>query len=444
MRDPGGSIRPFPEGFLWGTATAAHQVEGENRLNDWWAYEQEVGFPSGQVSGRACDQFHRYPEDFDRAREMGNNAHRLSIEWSRLEPAPGEWDEGAWEHYRRVFDALRERGLEPVVTLHHFTNPRWLAAEGGWLSRRAVGRFRRFAGRVARYYGAQVRWWIPFNEPNVYAYQAYAAGIWPPARRSLREAFRVLAHMMRAHAAAYWELHEHAALAPRVGIAHHVRRFEPASARPADRIATRLLDALFHRSVLAAVHEGRFLPPLGIGQVVEEAVGTLDFLGINYYTGVRIRFSRRHAERLFTEELPVDPQAPRSDLGWEVYPEGLRKVLLEHRRLGLPILITENGIADADDDLRPAFLLAHLLEAHRAIQEGVDVRGYFHWSLIDNYEWAEGFGPRFGLVEVDYETLERRPRPSARLYAEICRANAISRELVARWAPELLERYGWG
>lgn len=415
-------MHPFPPDFLWGSATSAHQVEGGNVNNDWWAWEQVPGhIKDGTTSARACEHFSRYAADFDLLASLGQNAHRLSLEWSRIEPRPGAFDAGAIAHYRRVLETLRARGLEPVVTLHHFTNPLWLARRGGWANPEVVERFTRFARRMAEAYGDLVRWWVTINEPNVYAFQGFLGVVWPPGRVDLIGGFRAMRHMVLAHARAYHAIHR-AAPGARVGLAHHVRLFHPA--RPdstLDRFAARARGYLFSRLVPLTLADGVMRAPLGRGDRVMGVAGTQDFVGLNYYTRERTAFDATSLE-FFGRE--VRPPAQRNMLGWEIYPEGLVAAIRFASRFG-PVLITENGVADRDDELRASFLLAHLRSVGQALAEGLPVLGYLHWSALDNFEWAEGLAPRFGLIHVDFTTQERRVKPSGELYARICRDGGL-------------------
>jgi beta-glucosidase len=420
---------PFPAGFLWGSATSAHQVEGDNRHSDWWAWEQ-----AGRVkepSGLACDHYRRFAQDFDLAAALGHNAHRFSVEWSRIEPAEGQWDDAALAHYVEVVRALRARHLEPIVTLHHFTNPQWLLAQGGWTNPIVVERFARYARTVAGALGEAVRYWIPINEPMVYVRMHYIQGLGPPGARDLKQGLRVAEHLIRAHAAAYHVLHDARRTdqaPPHVGTAHHIPAFRPCRRWwPPDRWATRVTDGLFNRAMLEALTAGRWSVP-GVGAWrLPDAQATLDFLGVNFYGRQFIHWApgigRWPAET-------CDPGhhrevTERTSLGWDVSPEAFGEVLVDYQRMGLPIFVTENGTYMTDDAQRWRFILRHVQAMARAVQRGARVIGYLYWSLLDNFEWAEGFGPRFGLVEVDYATQRRTVRESGRRYAELCRANRV-------------------
>lgn len=402
-RIPRAPLPPFPTGFLWGSSTSAHQVEGGNRWNDWWQAEQAGRLP--HASGEACQHFERYAEDFDLARSLGHNAHRLSLEWSRIEPEPGQWNRAAIEHYRSVIQALRDRALEPMVTLHHFTSPAWLAARGGFERRDAVDFFERYVERVARELGDAVTFWIPVNEPTVYTLLGWIHGEWPPfARWALWRARRVLANLARAHVAAYRVLHT-CCPAARVGVAHSAPHITPCNPRRMrDRVAARIRDHVlnehFFRRIGARAGRARHL----------------DFIGLNYYTRTLVSSRGLGAGALFGRACK---QAHHRDLGeisqmgWEVHAPGLTRVLERFATYGVPLYITENGLATEDEELRRRYLGDHLASVAAALQQGIDVRGYFWWSLLDNFEWALGTAPRFGMVEVDYQTQERRPRPVA-------------------------------
>jgi beta-glucosidase len=413
MRQDRKSYR-FPKGFLWGAATAGHQVEGDNRFSDWWQYEQAGRLP--HRSGEACRHFALYERDFDMARAFGHNAHRLSIEWSRVEPQKGRWDEAALEHYANVVGALKARGLEPVVTLHHFTNPAWLTEESAWLRRAVVERFAAYVERVATRLAGEVRFWLTINEPTVYAKYAYVSGRWPPCiRGSWPKALSVMRNMARAHVKAHRILHRHRPDAM-VGIAHSAPWIVPCDpGRAFDRFAAGTRDFSLNR-----------LPFLLMGGSVRRH---LDFIGINYYVRQVVRWTPRGQAIVFGEECHADHHGePRrfNDMGWEIFPAGLKSVLEKYATYGVPLIVTENGIATEDEDLRTEFLLSHLRALGEAVQNGVPILGYFYWSLLDNFEWAEGTGPRFGLAAVEFATQERRPRPAARVYAAVCESNQLA------------------
>jgi len=417
-------------------------VEGDNHNNDWWEWEKEPGhIKDGSTSGKACDWWNRAEEDLKTAAEMGQNAHRLSVEWSRIEPSEGEWDENALARYRRMLEFMRQVGLKPMVTLHHFTNPRWLVPKGRWENRAVIGLFERYVTKVVESLGDLCDLWCTINEPNVYAYQSYGAGIWPPQKRSLRLVFRVLRHMAEAHAAAYHAIHR---LQPdaQVGLAYNMRIFDPANpSSPLDRSISRMLDFLFNRLFLKAVTEGKMVFPLGKGEVVEAMADTVGFSGFNYYVRDLVAFDATRPGDFFARRFAT-PGAEKGPEDWgEFYPWGIYRLAKALAAYGKPIYVTENGCPDNTDEKRPRFIISHLTALWKAIKEGAPVKGYFFWTLVDNFEWAEGWNRRFGLIALDEKTQERRIRRSGELYARICKANAITREMVEEFAPELLDTW---
>jgi beta-glucosidase len=423
----------FPADFKWGVATAAHQVEGNNTNNDWWAWEQQEEREAEYRSGKACDWWENAEADFDRAAEMGLNALRLSVEWSRIEPRPGEFDAAALARYGEMLQGLRERHIEPMATLHHFTNPQWL---GDWENPETIERFAGFARRVVEALGRHCDLWCTVNEPNVYGVWGLVSGDGPGKVPDIKTATRLIRHMLLGHAAAYQEIH---AVQPeaRVGFAHNMRIFDPANPRsPLDRLAARTLDRVYNQNILTALTRGYWTLPLGLG-LAWKLRRTLDWVGLNYYTRDLVAFDRAQRKTLFARRLHAE-DAELLDGGYgEFYPEGLFRCLKRLACLNLPIYITENGIPDADDDQRPRYLLTHLHQVWHAIQLCYPVMGYYHWTLVDNFEWADGWTLRFGLIALDPETQIRTPRLSAGLYADIIHTNAITPQIIAAHAPEV-------
>ncbi len=429
----------FPPDFIWGVATSSHQVEGGNTNNQWWAWEQEPGhIKEGGRSGDACDWWRRAEEDFDRAAAMGLKSLRLSIEWSRVEPEPGKFDDGALARYREMLMALRARGIEPMVTLHHFTNPLWLEKQGAWINEGTIAYFARYVERVVQALGGQTTLWCTINEPNVYATRGYVLGDFPPGEHDREQAALVLRHLLEGHAAAYHTIHR-LQPAARVGLAHNFLVVDPANPRSfLDRRVAAWSDWAYNGALLTALQKGWVLPPMPLARR-SELRRTLDWIGLNYYTRTLIAFDRQAGARFYTR-LTHDEKAEMMDGGYgELYPRGLYRALKKLARLELPIYITENGLPDADDDLRPRALLLHLRWLWWALQENLPIRGYYHWTLVDNFEWGEGWTLRFGLFELDPQTQERRRRPSADLYAAIAQGNAITPDLVEAYAPSVYE-----
>jgi beta-glucosidase len=415
----------FPEGFLFGAATSAHQVEGNCTNNDWWDWEQQGRVPDR--SGIACDHYRRFRDDFDLAHALGHNTHRFSIEWSRIEPEEGSFSSEAIAHYRAVLEALHARGIEPILTLHHFTLPLWLARKGGWENPEIVGLFGRFTARMADAYGDRVRWWITLNEPVAYAFKSYVIGEWPPGKRDYGSAARVVRNMLHAHVRAYHAIHARRKDAM-VSAAHHVLALAPDDPRRwLDHLSVRARGYLVNHLFLRALVRGSVRIP-GLLWEALAGVPTLDFLALNYYTRDFVRNTGLHLPGLLGNGCARDHRlhvGARNGLGWEVYPEGLGTLLQECRRYSLPILISENGVSTDRDADRWAFIYMHLWQAARALADGVPVLGYLYWSLIDNFEWAEGYRARFGLVHVDYATQRRTVRPSGWHFKEVIRRNQL-------------------
>ncbi len=431
--------------FLWGTATAAHQVEGGNIHSDWWDWEQLPGkIKNGERSGDACDHWNRFGEDLDLMRELGVNAYRFSVEWAKVEPRLGEIDRGAVDHYRKVVLLLLDAGIEPIITLHHFTSPKWFAEKGGWEWTRAPGNpvgdaaaaaFGGYAKLVYREIAPEATLWCTVNEPLVHLGGGYVMGVTPPQKSSFAALRAPLIGLLRSHAEAYRVLHECARLAGRtiqVGMAHHLRVFEPKRKwNPIDHDVARRMDAAVNTSIPDALESGRIrlrIPGLvDIDEGISGLAGTQDFFGLNYYTRDLVTLGLKNG-RIEPVQSTV-PGSPKNDLGWELYPEGFLRVLgdIHARYPERPILVTENGLADHDDSRRPKFIRDHLEVLERAIAAGIPVFGYCHWSLLDNFEWIEGFEPRFGLVEIDYATLARKPRASFYAYRDAILASRALR-----------------
>ncbi len=431
----------FPKGFLWGTATSSHQVEGRNTNNQWAAWEEQPGhIYQGQRSGLADDWWSgRWKEDFDRAAEAGQNAHRLSIEWSRVQPSPDRWDEHVLDYYREMVRGLVSRNMTPMVTLHHFTDPLWLAERGGWENPETPGLFAAYAGRVADALKEYVSLWVTINEPNVYAYGGYLGGGFPPGKNDTALAYTVLRNMVRGHAQAYKAIHDVQALA-RVGVAYHYRGFRPAhSWMPLDRLMAGILSQNFNELFGRALVDGRFRF-IFKGERIPEAVKTQDFAGLNYYTTELVSFNPVKTGDFFTSRR-YPAEAALSETGYLANtPSGLTDALKWVRGFGLPILITENGVENSADLMRPRYLVEHLHTVWKALNNNWPIKGYFYWTLVDNFEWERGWSQRFGLWGLNVETQSRIRRKSADLYAAICKENAISHEMVAQYAPKALER----
>jgi beta-glucosidase len=410
----------LPEDFLLGAATAAHQVEGNNSFSDWWEFEQKGLLPVR--SGNSCGQYALYESDFDLAQAWGHNCHRLSVEWSRVEPSEGEWDDNAVSHYADVFAALQKRNLEPIVTLNHFTLPAWSQEEGGWTSADTPQKFGQFVERFVREAGQTVRFWLTINEPTVYVQQGYINKEWPPLESNAwSHALRAMKNLSKAHKLAYSAV-KRTVPESMVGFAHSALEIQPCDPNKfSDRLSASMrdyvLNELFFRMIGASVNRS------------ENGQHNLDFIGINYYTRCCVKAGTFGPSLLVGQACKLnhhEDSGIQSSIGWEIYPRGLAAVLERFSRYGVPMFVTENGIASDDDNLRCSFLTEHLKVVADALAEGKNIIGYVHWSLIDNFEWHLGYEPRFGLVEVDFDSLDRRAKPSAELFARICQSKRVS------------------
>ncbi|MBI4091522.1 glycoside hydrolase family 1 protein [candidate division WWE3 bacterium] len=407
----------FPEGFLWGAATSGHQIEGGNVHSDWWVWEQEMaGKPGGplQKSGIACDSYNRYEEDFRVAKELKHNAHRMSIEWSRIEPREGEFDEKEIAHYRNVLKTIKSNGMSTIVTLWHFTIPQWFRAKGGFGSPQAVFYFTRYTKLIAEQLGANIDFFITLNEPLVYLVLRHIDRRWNPEKSGLFELqfLKGWVGFVRCHRASFKAI-KSLNKDFKVGFVENIMDIDPK-------------DNFFLNKIVASVR--KFLQyEIFLRLVLSKA----DFFGVNYYFHALI-----DAKGLFLHETQLigDENSEKSDWGWEIHPEGIYDVVVYAKKFKLPILITENGLDDGKDVKREAFIVRHLYFLRKAIDRGGNVIGYLHWSLLDNFEWSEGYLRKFGLVEVVRENnLERKVRKSALTYARICQENALPSDLVEKY-----------
>lgn len=410
------------EGFLWGVANAAFQVEGRPLESDWSRWTHQPGkISDGTTADIVTDFWNTYDEDFKLAQDLGANAFRISIAWERIEPKRGEWDDRALAHYEQMIVAMRKRGLEPVVTLHHFVLPGWLANTGGLLSPDFVPEFADYAEHVVKRLSAapaSVTYWMTLNEPMVLVNAAYMTGEWPPGQVSdPRGAIESAANLARAHIAATARIRALNNPALKVSVATHYRIFEGKSGW-IDGLVAKFLDWVFNRQFLSAVTTGRFLFWMPGGPLIREKVAlpegrsTLDYFGMNFY-GRTIVEALWKAPNFALSEGP----GPKTDIGWEMNPQTFYEALKDAKRYNLPILVTENGLADHEDKVRADFIRWHLESLTKARNEGVPIIGYLHWSLTDNFEWAKGLSPRFGLVAVEYGAKpKRKPRPSFEVY----------------------------
>ena len=387
----------FPEGFTWGTATAAHQIEGGNTNNDWWHFEHTTGSGTREPSGDATDSYHRWREDADIVASLGLDNHRFSLEWSRIEPADGEFSRAALDHYARVCEGLKERGIDPVVTFHHFTTPQWLAAKGGWEEPDTADRFAAFVEKASARLDGLMSRACTINEPNIVSMMGYGVGIFPPGQTMGIPFVRAVnATLVDAHRKAVDAIRANAPGTP-VGLTLSMAEYVAVDGGESRMEKER------------ALMEDMFL----------DATTGDDFLGVQTYSRTRIG-----PKGMVGGEAGV----PTLVMGYELWPQALEATLRrawEYTGGNVPLLVTENGIGTDDDAQRIEYLQEALAGVLRALADGIDVRGYTCWSLLDNFEWAFGYVPRFGLVEVDRTTFARTPKPSAHWLAEVARTGVL-------------------
>ncbi len=427
--------KPFklPDDFLLGTATAASQIEGISRDTNWYTWAEQGNISDGTFPVPANDHWNRLEEDTELLAGLRVDTHRLSLEWARIEPEPGEFDAAAMDHYRKEIGMLRDRGIVPLVTLHHFSNPVWFEKSGGWAGEEAADTFLRFAAHAAEGLSDLVSDWVTINEPNVYMILGHLSGIFPPGHKSLKEFLKGSRNMIMAHNQCYDLIHEKGAgkSDPKVGASHHVRLFDPASSGPLNRGVSRIYHRLGQDMYIRGMTEGRLVFPLGSGKPWGDGFRS-DFLGLNYYTRDVLAF-KFSAETLFTD-LRNSKEAPVNDLGWEIYPEGLTRLIRRYySRYKLPVWITENGTCDGKDRFRTPYIYDHLKNTADLINDGITVERYYHWTFIDNFEWNEGESAPFGLYALDFKTQDRTLRESGRFYADICKHKGVTGEMLERY-----------
>ena len=416
----------FPDGFLWGVATAAHQVEGDNRNSDWWAWEHRPGSPVAEPSGPAVEHYARFESDIALLAGLGYTTYRFSVEWARVEPAEGHFEEDAVRHYRAVTEAVRDAGMTPIVTLNHFTLPAWLARRGGWIATAAPSLFARYCTRVVTALGDLVDWYCTINEPGAVALGGYVGALgWPPGTTDLTSWNAAIDGLKQAHTrglAAVKEIRPQA----RAGATHALIEYE---ANTGGRPIMEFLRHQMEDTFLAACADDDFV---GVQTYTRAVVHLPSVLAPVTRALVNVALLRRLVMPPLVRRgsAPTDRRSDRvrrTDMGYEYRPQAVAATVRRVADL-LPdkdIVVTEHGIATTDDQERVAFIIDGLTALHGAIADGVPVRGYIHWAAFDNFEWALGYRMRFGLVAVDRETQERRVKPSGRLLGEIARANAL-------------------
>lgn len=406
----------FPEGFLWGSSTSAFQVEGECKSHDFydWALKGKIKDKSNPYD--AVFHYRKYKEDIRLLKEMNHNAARIGIEWARIEPCEGIFDKEAICHYRDELSLLKSEGISTMVTLHHFSTPLWFAAKGGFEDAKNIVFFVNYVKYAVENLGDLIDFYITINEPTVLAYKGYFEGVFPPGKKSFLLMRKVNANLARAHLSAYVLIHSiHNSSSwkqAKVGIAKHMRTFDPLNpSSPLDKLSANYISNIINYEFLKEIAHYKYFQGNNV---------LLDFFGLNYYSGDLVKFPLTTSNR---KELK------KNSLGWDIYPQGLYILLKEvWKRYHLPIYVTENGTCDNDDELREDFIREHIKVIHKAISEKIDIKGYFHWSTLDNFELVEGLNIRFGLVHVDHLSPERTRtiKKSGRFYAGIAQNNCLN------------------
>ena len=451
----------FPEGFLWGTATASYQIEGAVNEDGrgpsiWDTFSHTLGkVYRGDTGDIACDHYHRLDEDLDLMAELGMKAYRFSVAWPRIQPrGGGPANQNGLDFYRRLVDGLRERSIEPMLTLYHWDLPQALEDRGGWTSRETSERFAEYAGLVHEAFGDTVRFWITLNEPWVSSWMGHGYGVHAPGRADPAKALSAAHHLLLGHGLALRTLRSAGTAENELGVTLNLHPSRPSRDREADAEAARRVDGQANRLYLDPIFRGEYpgdlfsyyrergveLPPVRDGDL-EIISAPVDLLGVNYYRRNTVRDAPEGGSPgvLFADldaRLVVPHDAEKTAMGWPVEPEGLTQILvrIKEEYADVPIFVTENGRAvhdyvdpegDVDDVERVAYLDAHFRAAHDAVETGVDLRGYMVWSLLDNFEWAEGYSKRFGIVFVEYGTQKRVPKSSARWYREVIERNGL-------------------
>ncbi len=395
----------FPKQFFWGAATSPHQVEGglNNDWSEWEKSPKRLKHLSDNklnhfeyISGQAANSFENENADIACMQELNLNSYRFSIDWSRIEPENGKFNQAALDHYLNFVKKLRAHHIEPFLTLWHWPIPLWLRDLGGWQSKEIIKYFDRFTQKVVSHLNSEINFWVTLNEPTVYAGMSFLQGQWPPQMKNPFIHERVLSNLIHAHNLAYTTI-KAIDQNNQVGIASHNIYFEAYKKHPLNRLLKRGADYFWNERFLNKINDNQ------------------DFIGLNYYFHNQINFN-------FKKKHQYEKS---SDLDWGLHPEGIYYLLNELKKYNKPVYITENGLADKGDQHRSWYINEILKNVHKAIDDGVEVKGYFHWSLIDNFEWAHGFHPKFGLYEVDHQSFERKARSSAEYYADICKNNRV-------------------
>lgn len=421
---------PFnlPKNFLFGTATSGFQIEGNNNHSSWHDWINSGHIKNYLKNQTFCDHWNRIDEDIGLIKKLNSKTYRMGLEWSRIEPKEGIFDKEVIEHYIYEIKKIKDNKIKPLVTLHHFSNPVWFENKGGWLNKRGINYFLNYTGYIVDILSDYVQDWITINEPNIYLGMGYLKGYWPPGKKlALFKYLHCAQNMITAHRKAYNIIHETGIkknVMMNVGVAHHIRNFKPLNKNIFNKKIIQLLNYYFHDLFLDHMTV-EYINKKSDKNIIKEKYA--DFLGINYYTMDTIGISFNLHKKSSDSEI-------KNNLGWEVYPEGLFDICSKYYlRYNLPIYITENGICDNNDSMRIKFIYDHVFQIKKLIDAGINIQRYYHWSLIDNFEWLEGLKARFGLIHIDYNTLKRTIKKSGFFYSELSRNNLISKEMIKKY-----------
>jgi len=403
--------------FLWGVATSAFQLEG-SPYADWASWDDILS-----QKPAVTNHYNLYRTDLELLRDLGVNAYRFSLEWSRIQPRENAWDNQAVAHYQEIIDILIKSCIEPMVTIHHFTHPLWFIKKYPWHLDTSIDKFMTFVEKIVLSLRG-VKYWITFNEPYVLILGGYFEGCTPPGKRDASLGIEALKNVLTCHGKAYDVIHS-AIPQAMVSVAHNMAALAPWRRwNPLDVMLARVARHFYNHSLLEAFHSGRLMIKFPFKKEREIAVplkDKLDFFGVNYYTRTHMRFNPFRKMGVEMRHRDIDGYGL-TDMGWEIHPRGLERVLRYASRLNVPLIITENGIATRDSEKKIRFMKRHVDIIEKCMKEGMDIRGYFYWSLIDNYEWLQGLDARFGLYKVDFETLERKPTNAAAYYSYLIRS----------------------
>jgi beta-glucosidase len=415
----------FPKNFIWGTATAAHQIEGNNENTNWGEWEKDSAHIKDKSNSKiAVDGWNLYKDDVKLMKNLGVNSYRFSLAWNKIEPEHGKINEAALQHYDDLINELKVNNIEPMITLHHFTHPIWFEQLGAFEKEENIRYFVEFSKLVFNRYSDRVKFWVTLNEPNVFVTSAYFNTVFPPGNSNAKLGGEVLKNMLKAHVQVYkalkgQEIRDEGQV--QIGLATSIFQFEPMRRwHLGDWAIARSSDAIFNETILGFFRTGtmNFNVPLDTSFVYTDldAPKTLDFIGINYYSHFAYKFDFDFKKA--TQSLAVEGEEP-TDMPYTIYTEGIYRAIRDVSTLKKPIIITENGIADAKDDRRGNYIKKSLYAVSKAIEDGYNVRGYYYWSLMDNFEWAEGYTQKFGLYEVNLQTQERKLREGSKAFIEI-------------------------